>query len=188
MTSNKTRYGERRGKPEWSGVKIGWWWGWDDKFSTFGVKNSLGEWLTQGKLTPVIVSPFYEPLDSLAVSNFYRIFTIRTRTECCQDTSVCNFPKKWVIFTPLWFRITNYSSHCGELYLLLSAFRNAFCSNRNFQETWHVSRELRLDGRVGFLNEHQEKVHLGAISHGRHDTACFVCIKTNSVLAGPLDY
>ena len=96
--------------------------------------------------------------------------------------------KKWVIFRPLWFRITNYSSHCGELYLPLSTFRNAFCSNRNFQETWHVSRELRLDGRVGFLNEHQEKVHLGAISHGLHDTACFVCIKTNFVLAASVDY
>ena len=57
---------------------------------------------------------------------------------------------------------------------LPSTFRTAFCSNRNFQETWHISRELRLDGRVGFLNEHQEKVHLGAISHGLHDTACCV--------------
>ena len=40
-------------------------------FSIFGMKTSLGEWLTQGKLTPVIVSPLYEPLDSLAMSNFY---------------------------------------------------------------------------------------------------------------------
>ena len=40
-------------------------------FSIFGMETSLGEWPTQGKLTPVIVSPFYEPLDSLAVSNFY---------------------------------------------------------------------------------------------------------------------
>ena len=79
--------------------------------------------------------------------------------------------------------------HIVESFTFLpSTFRTAFCSNRNFQETWHVSRELRLDGRVGFLNEHQEKVHLGAISHGRHDTACFVCIKTNFVLAGSVDY
>ena len=63
-------------------------------FSIFGMEPSLGEWPTQGKLTPVIVSPFYEPLDSLAVSIFYKIFTIRTRTEYCQDTSVCNFQKK----------------------------------------------------------------------------------------------
>ena len=79
--------------------------------------------------------------------------------------------------------------HSVESFTFLpSTFRNAFCSNRNFQETWHVSRELRLDGRVGFLNEHQEKVHLGAISHGLHDTACFVCIKTNFVLAASVDY
>ena len=80
--------------------------------------------------------------------------------------------------------------HIVESFTFLqpSTFRNAFCLNRNFQETWHVSRELRLDGRVGFLNEHQEKVHLGAISHGRHDTACFVCIKTNFVLAASVDY
>ena len=65
---------EREGRqaPEWSGVKIcshkmmGW------SFSSIsGMKTSLGEWQTQGKLTPVIVSPLYEPLDSLAVSNFY---------------------------------------------------------------------------------------------------------------------
>ena len=96
VSGNKTGNGERerRQAPEWLGVKIcshemmGWF------FSISpGMKTSLGEWLTEGKLTPVIVSPVYEPLDSLSVSNFYYIFTIRTRTEYCQDTSVCNFQK-----------------------------------------------------------------------------------------------
>ena len=157
-------------------------------FSIFGLKTSLGEWPTQGKLTPVIVSPVYEPLDSLAVSNFYKIFTIRTRTEYCQDTSVCNFQKSESSLHHYGLELPIIVHIVESFTFLPSTFRNAFCSNRNFQETWHVSRELRLDGRVGFLNEHQEKVHLGAISHGRHDTACFVCIKTNLVLAASVDY
>ena len=128
---------------EWSGVRKC-----SDEmiyFSIFGMETSLGKWPTQGKLTPVIVSSFYEPLDSLAVSNFYKIFTIRTRTEYWQDTSVCNFQKKWVIFTPLWFRITNYSSHCGELYFL----------------TFHIQDRLLLKSKLSRNLAHFQGAEIG---------------------------
>ena len=127
------------------------------------------------KINSVIVSSLYEPLDSLAVSIFTKFTqlghgmeTDRTHLSAISkksESSLHHYGLELPIIVHIVESFTFFCIHVQERLLLKSKL------SRNLARF----QQPRLAGRVGFLNEHQEKVHLGAISHGRHDTACFVC-------------